>query len=53
VIILGLNAYHADAAAAVVVDGKLVAAVEEERLRRVGRVGLMFTKTIDALRVCG
>jgi len=34
-IILGLNAYHADAAAAIVVDGKLVAAVEEERFRRV------------------
>ncbi|MBI3812154.1 MAG: carbamoyltransferase, partial [Nitrospirae bacterium] len=33
-IILGLNAYHADAAAAIVVDGKLVAAVEEERFRR-------------------
>jgi len=30
-IILGLNAYHADAAAAIVVDGKLVAAVEEDR----------------------
>src|SRR5215216_2893036 len=33
--ILGLNAYHGDAAAALVVDGKLVAAVEEERLNRV------------------
>lgn len=34
-VILGLNAYHADAAAAIVVDGKLIAAVEEERFRRV------------------
>jgi carbamoyltransferase len=34
-IILGLNAYHADAAAAIVVDGKLVAAAEEERFRRI------------------
>jgi carbamoyltransferase len=34
-IILGLNAYHADAAAAILIDGKLVAAVEEERLRRI------------------
>jgi len=33
-IILGLNAHHADAAAAIVVDGKLVAAAEEERFRR-------------------
>src|SRR5688572_27597551 len=32
--VLGLNAYHADAAAALVVDGRLVAAVEEERFRR-------------------
>ncbi len=33
--ILGLNAYHADASAALVRDGELVAAVEEERFRRV------------------
>ncbi|HJU05322.1 MAG TPA: carbamoyltransferase C-terminal domain-containing protein, partial [Nitrospiraceae bacterium] len=33
--ILGLNAYHADAAACLVVDGKLVAAAEEERFRRI------------------
>jgi carbamoyltransferase len=34
-IILGVNAHHADAAAAIVVDGKLVAACEEERFRRI------------------
>jgi carbamoyltransferase len=34
-IILGINAYHANASAAIVVDGHLVAAVEEERLNRV------------------
>jgi carbamoyltransferase len=34
-IVLGINAYHADAAAALVVDGHLVAAAEEERFRRV------------------
>jgi carbamoyltransferase len=34
-IILGLNAHHADASAAIVVDGKLVAAAEEERFRRI------------------
>ena len=33
--ILGLNAYHGDAAAALVIDGDLAAAVEEERLTRV------------------
>jgi carbamoyltransferase len=32
--ILGLNAYHGDAAAALVVDGELVAAAEEERFNR-------------------
>ncbi|MBI1203292.1 MAG: carbamoyltransferase [Rhodopseudomonas sp.] len=34
-IILGINAYHADSAAALLRDGKLVAAVEEERFTRV------------------
>ncbi|HUQ34666.1 MAG TPA: carbamoyltransferase N-terminal domain-containing protein, partial [Pyrinomonadaceae bacterium] len=33
-IILGINAYHGDAAAAIVRDGCLVAAVEEERFSR-------------------
>jgi carbamoyltransferase len=32
--ILGINAYHGDASAALVVDGQLVAAVEEERFNR-------------------
>lgn len=34
-IILGLNAFHGDAAAALMRDGKLIAAAEEERFRRV------------------
>jgi carbamoyltransferase len=34
-LILGINAYHADAAACIVRDGKLLAAAEEERFRRV------------------
>jgi carbamoyltransferase len=33
--ILGINAYHGNASAALVCDGKLVAAVEEERFNRV------------------
>jgi len=33
--ILGINAYHGDASAALVVDGALVAAVEEERFNRI------------------
>lgn len=34
-IVLGLNAFHADAAAALVIDGQLKAAAEEERFRRI------------------
>ncbi|HET8797694.1 MAG TPA: carbamoyltransferase C-terminal domain-containing protein [Thermoanaerobaculia bacterium] len=34
-IILGINAHHADASACIVADGKLLAAAEEERFRRV------------------
>lgn len=34
-IILGLNAYHGDSAACLVRDGKIIAAVEEERFRRI------------------
>ncbi len=34
-IILGLNAYHADSSAAIFKDGVLIAATEEERFRRV------------------
>jgi carbamoyltransferase len=34
VAVLGINAYHGDASAALVVDGQLVAAIEEERLNR-------------------
>jgi carbamoyltransferase len=33
--ILGINAYHGDAAAALIKDGRIVAAVEEERFNRI------------------
>src|SRR5258705_6439388 len=33
--ILGINAYHGDAAAAIIRDGHLIAAVEEERFNRI------------------
>lgn len=33
--VLGINAYHGDASASLVVDGQLVAAVEEERFNRI------------------
>src|SRR5256885_15124688 len=32
--ILGINAYHGDAAAAIIRDGRIVAAAEEERFNR-------------------
>jgi carbamoyltransferase len=34
-LILGINAFHADASAAIISDGKILGAVEEERLRRI------------------
>jgi len=34
-LILGLNAYHGDSSACIVIDGQLVAAAEEECFRRV------------------
>lgn len=34
-IILGLNAYHGDSSACILIDGKLIAAVEEERFTRI------------------
>ena len=33
--ILGINAFHGDTSAALVIDGQLVAAVEEERFNRI------------------
>jgi carbamoyltransferase len=33
--VLGINAYHGDSSAAIVRDGQLIAAVEEERFRRI------------------
>jgi carbamoyltransferase len=33
--VLGINAYHADSSAAIFVNGKMIAAIEEERFRRV------------------
>ena len=34
-IVVGINAYHGDASAVLLRDGQLVAAVEEERFRRI------------------
>ena len=48
-IILGINAYHADASSAIVVDGQLIAAAEEERFCRVKHVAGFPTA---AIRYC-
>ena len=45
--ILGLNAYHGESAACLIVDGKIVAAAEEERFRRVKHWAGLPTKAID------
>jgi len=46
-IILGINAYHGDASAAIVVDGKLVAAAEEERFNRIKHSAGFPVKAIE------
>ncbi len=46
--ILGLNAYHGDSAACLIVDGKLVAAAEEERFRRIKHWAGLPTMAIDS-----
>src|SRR5437762_8141364 len=48
-IILGLNAYHGDAAAAIVRDGELIAAAEEERFNRIKHCAGFPT---EAVRYC-
>ena len=46
--ILGINAYHGDVSAVLVRDGQLVAAVEEERFRRIKHVAGFPTQAIRA-----
>jgi carbamoyltransferase len=46
--ILGINAYHGDVSAVLVRDGELVAAVEEERYRRIKHVAGFPTMAIRA-----
>jgi carbamoyltransferase len=54
VTILGLNAYHGDSAACLFVDGKLIAAAEEERFRRIKHWAGLPTQAIDyCLREAG
>ncbi len=48
-IILGINAYHANASAAIVADGKLLAAAEEERFNRVKYAAGL---PVEAIKYC-
>ena len=53
-VILGINAFHGDASAALLVDGRLVGAVEEERLNRVKHCAGFPTLAIrELLRMAG
>jgi len=45
--ILGINAYHGDAAAALIKDGRIIAAVEEERFNRVKHCAGFPAKSIE------
>jgi carbamoyltransferase len=52
--ILGLNAYHGDASAALIKDGRLIAAVEEERFNRIKHCAGFPTQSIQyCLRAAG
>ncbi|MCP4370330.1 MAG: carbamoyltransferase [Deltaproteobacteria bacterium] len=48
-IVLGINAYHGDSSACILVDGNLVAAAEEERFRRIKHWAGFPT---EAIRYC-
>jgi carbamoyltransferase len=53
-LVLGINAHHADAAAALYADGKLVAAVAEERLNRIKHcAGFPALAVAEVLRIGG
>ncbi len=48
-LVLGINAYHGDSSAAIVRDGQLIAAVEEERFNRIKHwAGL----PVESMRYC-
>ncbi|MFZ4765636.1 MAG: carbamoyltransferase N-terminal domain-containing protein, partial [Roseimicrobium sp.] len=48
-LVLGINAYHGDSSAAILRDGQLIAAVEEERFNRIKHwAGL----PVESMRYC-
>src|SRR2546425_10361282 len=53
-IVVGLNAYHGDVSAAIVRDGDLIAAIEEERFRRIKHcAGFPHRALAECLRMAG
>lgn len=53
-VILGINAYHGDSSTAIIRDGKLLAAVEEERFRRIKHWAGLPTESMKyCLQVAG
>ena len=53
-IVVGLNAYHGDVSAALVRDGRLIAAIEEERFRRIKHcAGFPHRAIAECLRMAG
>jgi carbamoyltransferase len=52
--VLGISAYHGDASAALLIDGRLVAAVEEERFTRIKHwAGFPRESILSCLRIAG
>src|SRR5215217_2292735 len=51
--ILGINAFHGDVSAVLLRDGQLVAAVEEERFRRIKHVAGFPTQAIQKVLEMG
>src|SRR5205809_936540 len=53
-LVLGLNAYHGDVSAVLLRDGQLVAAIEEERFRRIKHyAGFPHRAAAECLRMAG
>ena len=52
-IILGVNTYHADSSACLIINGKLVAAIEEERLNRIKHYAGFPSKAIKECLIIG
>ncbi len=52
-IILGVNTFHADSSACLIIDGKLIAAIEEERLNRIKHYAGFPAKAIKECLIIG